>query len=74
MFATTGALAPQRSVLQHPANRGMSLATCEQKAVVTNFYAGRAFFDYFFTREKVMIASSSFGNNLQLKVENCIRI
>ena len=29
---------------------------------------------YFFTREKVMIASSSFGNNLQLKVENCIRI
>ena len=37
MFATTGALAPQRSALQRSADRGMSLATREQKAVMTDF-------------------------------------
>ena len=31
------ALAPQRSALQRSANRGMSLATREQKAVMTDF-------------------------------------
>ena len=33
----------QRSVLQHPANRGMSLATREQKDVTTDFALCRAF-------------------------------
>ena len=42
-FATKGALAPQRSVLQHPANRRMSLATREQKDVTTDFALCRAF-------------------------------
>ena len=37
MFATTGALAHQRSALQRSAGRGMSLATREQKAVMTDF-------------------------------------
>ena len=43
MFATTGALAPQRSALQRSAGRGMSLATREQKAVMTDFAGAGAF-------------------------------
>ena len=54
MFATAGALAPQRSAPQRTANRGMSLATPEQKAVVADFAGDGRFLITFSSDEKVM--------------------
>ena len=73
MFATTGALAPLRSAPQRTANRGMSLATREQKAVVTNFAGAGRFLITFSRDEKVMIErheeNTSEGLRLRTVVE-----
>ena len=42
-----------KGVCSHPANRGMSLATREQKDVTTDFVLCRAF--WYFERQKYMI-------------------
>ena len=72
MFATAGALAPQRSAPQRTANRGMSLATRKQKAVVADFAGDGRFLITFSSDEKVMRKRLDYNISERLRLRTAV--